>query len=87
MWVGGDAPPPRPPLTASPPLHPHPPPPRPPPPAVEALWVVRLLRFAPEWLLSVIADCSALLFFNRITLWFGVGIPFKQYQVRGEWGV
>ena len=33
------------------------------------MWVVRLLRAAPVWLLSLIADFAALLFFNRITLW------------------
>ena len=37
--------------------------------AWESMWVVRLLRAAPVWLLSLIADFAALLFFNRITLW------------------
>ncbi len=37
--------------------------------AWEALWVVRLLRSVPAWALSIIADCTALLFFNRLTLW------------------
>ncbi|KAL4451296.1 hypothetical protein ABPG77_009368 [Micractinium sp. CCAP 211/92] len=49
--------------------------------AFEQLWVVRLLRVAPPLLLSLIADFAALLFFNRITLWFGGGIPLKQYQL------
>ncbi|KAL4857543.1 DNA mismatch repair protein 6 [Chlorella vulgaris] len=49
--------------------------------AWEALWVVRLLRAVPAWALSLIADFAAVLFFNRATLWFGGGIPFKQYQL------
>jgi hypothetical protein len=38
--------------------------------AWEALWVVRLLRAVPAWALSIIADFAALLFFNRLTLWW-----------------
>lgn len=37
--------------------------------AWERLWVVRLLRSVPAWLLSLIADFVALLFFNRFILW------------------
>lgn len=50
-------------------------------------WVVKLLRTAPAPLLSVISDAVALLFFNRITLWFGAGVPLKQYQLIKKDGV
>lgn len=55
--------------------------------AWERLWLVRLLRAAPAWLLSVIADLAGMLCFNRLTLWYGGGIPWKQYQVRYLWDV
>ena len=45
------------------------------------LWVVKVLRTCPAPLLSVISDAAALLFFNRVTLWFGAGVPLKQYQL------
>lgn len=47
----------------------------------EKTWIVRLLRAAPQPLLSMIADAAALLLFNRITLWFGCGVPIAQYQL------
>lgn len=50
-------------------------------------WIVRLLRSAPDPLLSIIMDTAALLFFNRITLWFGGGIPLKQYQLIKKDGI
>ena len=50
-------------------------------------WVVRALRSAPAPLLSVISDAVALVFFNRLTLWFGAGVPLKQYQLIRKDGV
>lgn len=47
----------------------------------ESIWIVRLLRAAPQPLLSIISDAAALLLFNRITLWFGCGVPVAQYQL------
>jgi len=44
-------------------------------------WIVRALRSAPAPLLSLVSDATALLFFNRITLWFGAGVPLKQYKL------
>ncbi len=44
-------------------------------------WIVRLLRSAPEPLVALISDTAALLFFNRLTLWFGAGVPLKQYEL------
>ncbi|GAB4820256.1 hypothetical protein N2152v2_007302 [Parachlorella kessleri] len=55
--------------------------------AWEGAWFVQLLRHSPLWLLNIIADVLALLFFNRITLWFGGGIPMKQYQLIQNDGV
>ncbi len=37
--------------------------------AWESAWFVRLLRHSPAWLLNLIADFCALLFFNRFVLW------------------
>jgi betaine lipid synthase len=53
----------------------------------ESTWVVRALRTAPELMLSLVADMIALLLFNRITLWFGCGVPLKQYQLIKKDGV
>lgn len=50
-------------------------------------WVVRLLSWAPAPLLSLISDAIAVIFFNRITLWFGAGVPLKQYQLIRKDGV
>jgi betaine lipid synthase len=47
----------------------------------EGLWLVRLLRTAPSWVLAIVSDAAALLLFNRVTLWFGGGIPWKQYDL------
>lgn len=47
----------------------------------ESTWIIRLIRSAPGPLLSLISDTAALLFFNRVTLWFGAGVPLKQYQM------
>ena len=48
-------------------------------------WVVRALRAAPPPLLSLVSDAAAVLLFNRFTLWFGGGIPLKQYQlIKGD---
>ena len=44
----------------------------------QSMWLVRLLRALPAWLLGLVADLTALLFFNRIVLWFGGGIPLRQ---------
>jgi betaine lipid synthase len=53
--------------------------------AWDASWIVRLLRMLPGWLLNLVADFAALLFFNRITLWFGAGVPIRQYElIRGD---
>lgn len=48
--------------------------------AWEALWLVRLLRAVPTWLAPLLADVAQLLFFNRLTLWFGGGIPLRQVR-------
>ena len=50
-------------------------------------WVVRMLRTAPGPLLSLISDATALLFFNRVTLWFGAGVPLKQYELIKKDGI
>ncbi|WPT16758.1 hypothetical protein PSENEW3_00004766 [Picochlorum sp. SENEW3] len=50
-------------------------------------WLVKLFRTAPAPLLSVISDTLALLLFNRVTLWFGAGVPLKQYQLIKQDGV
>jgi betaine lipid synthase len=47
----------------------------------DSMWPVRLLRTAPAPLLSLISDAASLLLFNRVTLWFGAGVPLKQYQL------
>lgn len=44
----------------------------------DSTWIVRTLRAAPQPLVSLISDIAAVLFFNRITLWFGAGVPVKQ---------
>ena len=51
------------------------------------IWIVKLLRSAPAPLLSIISDVIAVLLFNRITLWFGAGVPLKQYQLIKKDGI
>ena len=55
--------------------------------AWEGLWVVRFLIHAPAWLTAVVVRIATALFFNRVTLWFGAGIPCKQAQLIGKDGV
>jgi len=50
-------------------------------------WLVRLFRYSPAFITSVMSDIVALLLFNRITLWFGGGIPGKQADLIQKDGV
>jgi betaine lipid synthase len=50
-------------------------------------WLIKLFKTAPPFLMSVISDMIALLLFNRVTLWFGAGVPLKQYQLIKNDGV
>ncbi|KAL6768795.1 BTA1 [Auxenochlorella protothecoides x Auxenochlorella symbiontica] len=53
----------------------------------EGLWVVRFLVYAPVWLSSLFVQFFAALLFNRVTLWFGAGIPCKQAALIRKDGV
>jgi len=46
-----------------------------------SMWLVKLFRLSPQFLTSFMSDIIALLLFNRITLWFGAGVPLKQYEL------
>jgi betaine lipid synthase len=50
-------------------------------------WLVKLFRHAPTIIVSLLSNIVALLLFNRITLWFGGGIPAKQADLIQHDGV
>lgn len=50
-------------------------------------WLVKVFRYAPTIIVSLLSNLVCLLLFNRITLWFGGGIPAKQADLIDRDGV
>ena len=46
--------------------------------AFDACWLTKVFRHAPTAIVSLLSNIVALLLFNRVTLWFGGGIPARQ---------
>eukprot|EP00884_Botryococcus_braunii_P001650 jgi/Botrbrau1/11486/Bobra.0360s0013.1 len=49
--------------------------------AWEESWLVKFCKSGPTWLVDWFTKVLASLFFNRFVLWFGAGVPCKQYQL------
>jgi len=47
----------------------------------DGLWFVRFFRSGHQFLISMFIRVSHFLVFNRFVLWFGGGVPSKQYQL------
>lgn len=53
----------------------------------DSLWPVRFFKTAPAWLVRLATNLLAVLLFNRFVLWFGGGVPCKQYRLIQRDGV
>ncbi|EIE24752.1 diacylglyceryl-N,N,N-trimethylhomoserine synthesis protein [Coccomyxa subellipsoidea C-169] len=49
--------------------------------AWDSAWFVRFCSNAPAWIVDVSTRLIALLCFNRFVMWFGAGVPCKQYKL------
>lgn len=47
----------------------------------ESIWLIRFLLHGPKLLVNMVVQLLTLVFFNRFCLWFGGGIPCKQYKL------
>ncbi len=47
----------------------------------ESIWWVRFFRHAPQWLLSAVNWVISCVLMNRFVLWYGGGVPCKQYEL------
>lgn len=46
-----------------------------------SIWWVRFFNSAPRWLLAAVNWLLSVLFLNRLVLWYGGGVPLKQYEL------
>lgn len=47
----------------------------------ESMWWVRFFRSAPQWLLGFVNWVISCVLMNRFVLWYGGGVPCKQYEL------
>lgn len=47
----------------------------------DSIWFVRFFSLGPALIVSLITSFLSLFIFNRFTMWFGGGIPCKQYRL------
>eukprot|EP00891_Asterochloris_glomerata_P001660 jgi/Astpho2/1660/e_gw1.00032.33.1_t len=45
------------------------------------VWFVRFCKQGPSWLVDIVIRLLAVIFLNRFVLWFGGGVPCKQYRL------
>eukprot|EP00210_Caulerpa_lentillifera_P002059 g1974.t1 len=47
----------------------------------DELWIIKFLLKGNQMLINLLTRLSSVFLFNRITLWFGAGVPSKQYKL------
>ena len=51
------------------------------------MWLIRFFKYGPKMLVWIVVKLMTWIFLNRFVLWFGGGVPCKQYRLIQKDGI